>query len=45
MKKTLLTRLLAVALTGVALAAADNVETARIRAKQAAAKVKPVIPE
>jgi len=30
---------------GVALAAADNVETARIRAKQAAAKVKPVIPE
>ncbi len=30
---------------GVALASADNVETARIRAKQAAAKVKPVIPE
>ena len=30
---------------GVALASADSVETARIRAKQAAAKVKPVIPE
>jgi len=30
---------------GVALASADNIETARIRAKQAAAKVKPVIPE
>ncbi|WP_288411012.1 formate-dependent phosphoribosylglycinamide formyltransferase [uncultured Herbaspirillum sp.] len=30
---------------GVALASGDNVETARIRAKQAAAKVKPVIPE
>lgn len=30
---------------GVALAAADNVESARIRAKQAAAKVKPVMPD
>ena len=30
---------------GVALAAGENVEAARIRAKQAAAKVKPVIPE
>jgi len=30
---------------GVALASGDSVETARIRAKQAAAKVKPVIPE
>lgn len=29
---------------GVALAAADDIDTARIRAKQAAAKVKPVIP-
>ncbi len=30
---------------GVALASGDSVETARIRAKQAAAKVKPVIPQ
>ncbi|WP_040502331.1 formate-dependent phosphoribosylglycinamide formyltransferase [Herbaspirillum sp. YR522] len=30
---------------GVALAAADSVESARIRAKQAAAKVKPVMPD
>lgn len=30
---------------GVALASGDSIETARIRAKQAAAKVKPVIPE
>ncbi len=30
---------------GVALASGENIESARIRAKQAAAKVKPVIPE
>jgi phosphoribosylglycinamide formyltransferase 2 len=30
---------------GVALASGDSIETARIRAKQAAAKVKPVIPQ
>ena len=30
---------------GVALASAENIESARIRAKQAAAKVKPVVPE
>jgi phosphoribosylglycinamide formyltransferase 2 len=29
---------------GVALAAADDVETARTRAKDAAARVKPVLP-